>query len=107
MHRPGTIAKDLYLDMARLGHKLFHQHIGIAKGSLRLRPCTIERRLKTVRLFDKAHTLAAATGDRLDQYRIADLTRLCRQQIIVLIVTMISWHHRHPRFDHQRLGRIL
>ena len=106
MHGLFAVAKDLHFDMARFGDEFLDQHIGVAKGCLGLGARTLQRGLKTVRRLHQPHALATPTGDGLDQHRIADLIRLCRQQRVILIGPVIPRHNRHARLDHQGLGGI-
>ena len=58
-------------------------------------------------LVDTAHALAAATRDRLDQHRVADLVGLLLEELRVLQFAVIAGHDRHAGLLHQRLGLVL
>ena len=93
--------------MARLGDVFLDQNRTIAKARLALALRPLQRRAEIARLFDQPHALAAASRARLDQNRIADLLRLARQHIRILIRPVITRYDRHARRLHRRLGRVL
>ena len=101
------IAEDLHLDMARLRHVFFDQHMPVAEGGLCLAPGARERGREFLRRIDPAHALAAASGPRLDEHRIADLGRPRGQETGVLLLAVIARHDGNAGLFHQRLGGIL
>ncbi len=107
MHGLFTIAKNLHLDMARLADKFFDQNVFVAKGRRRFAARTGQCVHEFFWGLYQTHSLAAAPGNGLDQYRITNCIGSARQMFRVLIAAMIPGHNRHAGFLHQRLGRIL
>ena len=101
------VAKHLKLDMVRAFDIAFDQYIVIAERILGLPLGGVELRRELVRTFDQPHAFTAASGDRFDELRVADLFGLLGEKFGVLIVAVIAGHHRHASFFHQRLGGTL
>ena len=106
-HAAAAVAKDLDLDMARIGDEFLDQNAVIAKALVALALAAIERGEEVLGGLDLAHALAAAAGDRLDQDRIADPPGLGGEMRRLLVFTVIARRDRHTGLFHQRLGLVL
>ena len=102
-----TIGKDLHLDMPRSIDILLEENPVIAESrrGLALRRC--ERRAELRRRRDFAHTLATASGDRLDQDRPPDGSSFAGETCFGLVLAEISGRGGHACLVHQPLGRVL
>ena len=69
------IRYNLDLDMACRRYRLLHIDGAVAKSSERLTLCQSQRRLQVLAFMNKADTLAATSGRRLEQYWVANLVR--------------------------------
>ena len=67
-----AVDRDLDLDVAVLVEPLLEVERVVAERGLRLAAADPEHRLELARRADHAHALAAATGRRLDEHRVAD-----------------------------------
>jgi len=107
VHGIATVPEDLHFDMAG-GSDIFLDQDGIIAermGRFRLR--STQGIGKIGGRIDASHSLAAATGDRLDEHRIANGIRLPGKKHRVLIVAVIAGHDRNAGLLHQCLGSIL
>jgi hypothetical protein len=101
------VGKNLQLDVARRQNVFLDQHAGVAERALGLALRARQRRLELRRAVDPAHALAATTGDRLDEHRVADLPGPLAQEAGLLAAAVIARHHRHARLGDERLGAVL
>ena len=101
------IAEDLDLDMARACDIDLQQDAVIAEGGLRLAAAGGQSGGEILRAVHPAHALAPASGDGLDQQRVADALGLGGQAGVGLILSQIAGRGRHTGFHHQRLGGVL
>ena len=108
VHRVAVrVAKDLHLDVARRDEQPLEDDIVVCEAVGRLAAARLERGIEVLLARDRAHALAAAAGDRLDEQREADVLargRLERHRVGArqLVVTR---RHRHARAAHQLLRR--
>jgi len=79
----------------------------VAEGAGRLAPARGERVDEGLAALDQPHPLAAAAGDRLDEYGIADFVRLGLEERGLLVLAHVARRHRNPGRRHQPLGRVL
>ena len=101
------IGKDLNFDMARTRNIFLDQHAFVTKGGPRLALRRCQRLGELGRIINATHALAAATGDRLDENRIADLVGFGSKERSILIIPVITGNDRHASLLHQLLGGIL
>ena len=99
-----TVAKHLHLDVPRPLEVLFHQHIVVAEGRLRLATGRRQRLVEFRAFAHQAHALAAAARHRLEQHRVADLTGRPAQAFGRLIVAVVAGNQRHAGLAHDGLG---
>ena len=99
-----VVAEHLHFHVARLGQVFLHQHGGIAKAGTGLALGRGQCRIELISRPHLAHALAAATGGRLQQYRVAHALRFLSQQGRLLVRTVVARHQRHARFAHDVLG---
>ena len=71
-HRAVRVAEQLHFDVARARQAALEIDRGVAEGGARFRSRRAHRAGQIGRVGDRAHALAAAAGDRLDQQRVAD-----------------------------------
>src|SRR5204862_3831452 len=112
------IAENLKLDVARRLDVLFDVHVRHAKRRLGFALRRLERVRQLSRVADDTHAAAAASGGRLDDYRIADVLGDFERLLLALDRTVAAGQNRHaglahdaprPRFvshqpDHLRIG---
>ncbi len=98
------IGEHLHFDVAGRRDIFLDQHAVVAERILGLALGCFQPGLEIGMLVDAPHPLAAATGDGLDQHRIADLISLLLKEGRLLPIAVIARHHRHPGPLHQRLG---
>ena len=77
------IGENLDLDVPRPLDELLEVHGVVAERALRFPSRRVERALQLLRRRYDAHSLAAASGRRLEQYRIAELLRDLRRLFCV------------------------
>ena len=93
-----AIDGDLDLDVAVLVEPLLEVERVVAEGGLRLGAADPKCRLELARGADHAHALAAATGRRLDQDRVADPLGLAQG------VKLVAEHPVRARDRRQAVG---
>ena len=98
------VAKDLDLDVPWPRHITLYQNMLVAEAGLRLALARGQSGGEIIGLVDPAHALAAAAGAGLDQHRVADARGFSRQEIRLVVVTVIARHQRHAGLGHQGLG---
>ena len=106
-HVSVAVAEHLHLDVARPQDIFFDQHAIVAEGRGRLAAAALKAIGEVLPRVDPAHTLAAASGDRLDQHRITDLIGFGLKPVQALVIAQIPRCDRHAGIDHQTLGRVL
>ena len=92
--RPVGIEQHLDLDVAAALDQPFEDEPVVAEGGSRLSPGRREGVGEAVRLADRAHPLATATGRRLDQERVADAGGGVRQRVVRLVVPVVAGDDR-------------
>ena len=107
-HIPVFIRKDLELDMAGMLHEMFDVHRIVPERHLSFLLRRIEAVFKFFRCLSHAHPFAVAAEGRLDDHRIADLSRCLRSGLCVIDRIFAARYHRHAGIDHRvpRLGFI-
>ena len=70
-----AVGEDLHLDVPRLDHRLLDEDGRVAERALGLAHAGLDRLAQVRRVVDPAHAAAAATGDRLDEQRVAAAPR--------------------------------
>ncbi len=106
-HVAVAVPEDLDLHVPRRGHVFLDEHARIAEGVLRLALGGLQRLVEIGMAVHPLHALAAATGDGLDQHRIADLIGLLLEESGILVGAMVARHHRNAGLLDQSLGGIL
>ena len=98
------VGQHLDLDVPRCGDEPFHQQRVVAEGTLGLAPRRLDRGVQFGLFVDQPHALAATTGGRLEQQRIADLRRGGGEPAGRDVHIGRTGHHRDAGLRHGRLG---
>jgi hypothetical protein len=85
-----AVPEHLDLDVPGSGHIGLQQHAVVAEGGGGLALAGDEGSGEVLRKLDFAHSLAAATGHRLDQDGVADLVRFALQALQRLVFAEIA-----------------
>ena len=102
-----AVGKDLHFDMARALDQLFEHDAGIAEAGLAFALGGHQRVLEVRRIMHGAHALAATTGNRLDEQRIAHAFGGALEPDERLVIALIAGGDRHAGLFHRRFGAVL
>ena len=91
---PMGIEQHLDLDVAAAFEEALQDQPVIAERAGSLTTGSSERVCQSLRLANRPHPLTPATGGRLDQERIADPGRGCRERLVGLICVVIAGERR-------------
>ena len=100
-HFAVLVAQDLHLYMARFLDELLQVHGIVAEGRSRFGASIAERRGQMVGRRHHAHSLAAATGGRLEHHRIADLLGESERGLGIGQRIATAGNHWNAGVDHQ------
>ena len=104
-HIAMLVAKNLHLDVLRVGDVFLQEHRRIAKRPARLRLRLVEQVAQVRRLVDHAHPATTATEGRLDDERETDLFRHLQRISAVADGVLGARQRGHPDLLRQRPGR--
>ena len=104
---PPAVSQNLNLDMMRMKDQLFQVQRAIPKGGKGFCLRALIGALDFGRIIGGTHPSAAASGSRLQQNRISDLTGDLRSLLPVLQNSVRTWNNGYSVFFHQRAGRLL
>ena len=104
---PPAVSQNLNLDMMRMKDQLFQVQRTVPKGGERLCLRALIGALDFGRIIGGAHPSAAASGSRLQQNRISDLTGDLRSLLPVLQNSVRTRNNGYSVFFHQPTRRLL
>ncbi len=98
------VGDDLHLHVPRLFEELLQEHRSVAEGrrGLPLRPAYGLGEL--VLGGHGPHAASPAPGARLDEHRVADPSRLARETLFGVVVTVVAGEDRHAGPARELLG---
>ena len=99
-----AVAKNLDLDVTRVVDVLLDEQGPVAEGALALTRGGCDRVWELGLLPDELHSLAATAGACFEQHGKADLDRLFREHLRVLVRPVVAGNHRNAGLCDQRLG---
>ncbi len=102
-----AVGDDLKLNVVRIKDELFYINLIISKRFLCFMPCAVKGRFKTGLIMRSTHPAAAATGSRLDHYRIAKFPCNLDRLIFCLDDSIASGRHGYAGFARSGTSSVL
>src|SRR5690554_2708040 len=97
------VTKHLNFYVTWLGNILFNQHFVVVESRFCLTSGRSEGLIKLGGSMHYAHAFTAATIGCFEQDRVTHAVAFSAQQVVSLVVAMVTWNKRHIGFSHNGL----